>query len=70
MLYRTTKDFLLRFGLNDLGELPSIEEFEKLAGGDTQADLFDHSGNADATALPDESQENSHDAVSSESSES
>ena len=32
ILYKTTKDFLLRFGLKDLQELPSIEEFEKLAG--------------------------------------
>jgi segregation and condensation protein B len=32
ILYKTTKDFLLRFGLKDIGELPSIEEFEKLAG--------------------------------------
>jgi len=30
ILYKTTKDFLLRFGLNDINELPSIEEFEKL----------------------------------------
>ena len=32
ILYKTTKDFLLRFGLKDIGELPSIEEFEKMAG--------------------------------------
>ena len=32
MLYKTSKDFLLKFGLKDLSELPSIEEFEKLAG--------------------------------------
>lgn len=32
ILYRTTKDFLLRFGLRDISELPSIEEFEKIAG--------------------------------------
>src|SRR6266850_7605423 len=41
MLYKTTKDFLMRFGLSDLNELPSIEEFEKLAIGDGQGDLFD-----------------------------
>jgi segregation and condensation protein B len=29
--YRTSKDFLLRFGLNDVGELPSMEEFSQLA---------------------------------------
>ncbi|MGB6975448.1 MAG: SMC-Scp complex subunit ScpB [Terracidiphilus sp.] len=31
ILYKTTKEFLLRFGLKDLGELPSMEEFEKIA---------------------------------------
>src|ERR1700733_6729593 len=31
-LYKTTKDFPLRFGLKDINELPSIEEFEKMAG--------------------------------------
>ncbi|MGC2496691.1 MAG: SMC-Scp complex subunit ScpB, partial [Acidobacteriaceae bacterium] len=31
ILYKTTKEFLLRFGLRDLNELPSIEEFEKMA---------------------------------------
>jgi segregation and condensation protein B len=32
ILYKTTRDFLLRFGLKDVNELPSIEEFEKMAG--------------------------------------
>ena len=32
ILYKTTKDFLVRFGLKDINELPSIEEFEKMAG--------------------------------------
>ena len=31
ILYKTTKEFLLRFGLKDLNELPSMEEFEKMA---------------------------------------
>jgi segregation and condensation protein B len=31
ILYKTTKDFLVRFGLKDLNELPSIEEFEKMS---------------------------------------
>ena len=30
ILYKTTKDFLLKFGLKDITELPSIEEFERL----------------------------------------
>ena len=33
MLYGTSKEFLLQFGLKDLTELPSIEDFEDLAGG-------------------------------------
>jgi segregation and condensation protein B len=39
ILYKTTKEFLLRFGLNNVAELPSMEEFEKL--GDPQAGLFE-----------------------------
>jgi segregation and condensation protein B len=30
ILYKTTKDFLIHFGLKDLAELPSMEEFEEL----------------------------------------
>ncbi len=33
MMYGTSKEFLLQFGLKDLSELPSIEDFEDLAGG-------------------------------------
>ena len=40
ILYKTTKEFLLRFGLNDLNELPSMEEFEKLAR-ESDPTLFD-----------------------------
>ncbi len=32
ILYKTTKEFLIKFGLKDVAELPSIEEFEKMAG--------------------------------------
>ena len=31
ILYRTSKEFLVRFGLSDLSELPSLKEFEALA---------------------------------------
>jgi segregation and condensation protein B len=56
MLYKTTKDFLLRFGLRDLNELPSLEEFEKLAAGEMQDELFapGESAIADATGTPGE----------------
>ena len=52
MLYKTSKDFLLRFGLKDLGELPSLEEFEKLATGELQEGLFADTSIADATGVP------------------
>jgi segregation and condensation protein B len=31
ILYKTTKEFLMRFGLKDVAELPSMDEFEKMA---------------------------------------
>jgi segregation and condensation protein B len=31
ILYRTSRQFLMRFGLSDLEELPSLKEFEQLA---------------------------------------
>jgi segregation and condensation protein B len=54
MLYKTTKDFLMRFGLRDLTELPSLEEFEKLAAGEMQDELFSagQGAVADATGTP------------------
>ena len=49
ILYRTTKEFLLRFGLNDLSELPSMEEFEKLASETlAQPGLFEEAATAPA----------------------
>ena len=32
MMYGTSKEFLLQFGLKDLTELPNVEDFEDLAG--------------------------------------
>jgi segregation and condensation protein B len=32
MMYGTSKEFLIQFGLKDLSELPSIEDFQDLAG--------------------------------------
>jgi segregation and condensation protein B len=40
ILYKTTKEFLLRFGLKDVNELPSMEEFEKLVSESFQSDLI------------------------------
>jgi len=39
ILYKTTKEFLLRFGLKDVNELPSMEEFEKLVAESFQSEL-------------------------------
>lgn len=32
ILYGTSKEFLMHFGLKDLGELPTLEEFAQMAG--------------------------------------
>jgi segregation and condensation protein B len=47
ILYKTSKEFLLRFGLKDINELPSMEEFEKLLAASFQSDLIP---SEDATA--------------------
>jgi segregation and condensation protein B len=39
ILYKTTKEFLMRFGLKDVNELPSMEEFEKLVAESFQSEL-------------------------------
>ena len=44
ILYKTSKDFLLRFGLKDINELPSMEEFEKLLAESFQSDLIPSDG--------------------------
>jgi segregation and condensation protein B len=46
ILYKTSKDFLLRFGLKDIHELPSMEEFEKLLAESFQSDLLQPEGGA------------------------
>jgi segregation and condensation protein B len=40
ILYKSTKEFLLRFGLKDVNELPSMEEFEKLVAESFQNELL------------------------------
>jgi segregation and condensation protein B len=49
ILYRTSKEFLIRFGLSDVDELPSLKEFEALA----QAALGEDSGLAVEENSPD-----------------
>ena len=36
ILYKTTREFLVQFGLKDLTELPSLKEFQELARFDTE----------------------------------
>jgi segregation and condensation protein B len=48
ILYKTTKEFLLRFGLKDVSELPSMEEFEKMA--QLEFDEADMAGGGEAVA--------------------
>jgi len=57
ILYKTTREFLMRFGLKDVSELPSMEEFEKLVAESFQAELMP----AESAAVPE--------ATSSEASE-
>src|SRR5438309_8729883 len=40
ILYKTTREFLMRFGLKDVNELPSMKEFEKLVAESFQSDLL------------------------------
>jgi segregation and condensation protein B len=58
ILYKTTKEFLMRFGLKDVSELPSMEEFEKLVAQSFQEELMPAENGA-AVALPTESAESS-----------
>ena len=63
ILYKTSKDFLLRFGLKDIHELPSMEEFEKLLAESFQSDLLPSEGTPAevATAEPSQMEHDSFD---------
>jgi segregation and condensation protein B len=39
MMYGTTREFLVHFGLNDLSELPTLSEFEEILGVQTGAEV-------------------------------
>jgi segregation and condensation protein B len=57
ILYKTTKEFLMRFGLKDVNELPSMEEFEKLVAESFQAELVPAESSAGPAASNRESGE-------------
>ena len=58
ILYKTTKEFLLKFGLKDISELPSIEEFEKMAGQMAEQEEMAMSDAADPRPRVPETEEN------------
>lgn len=62
ILYKTTRDFLLRFGLKDINELPSIEEFEKMAGELAEQEEIPMEHHAPETATELEPERHSHEA--------
>jgi segregation and condensation protein B len=65
ILYKTTKEFLLRFGLNDISELPSMEEFEKLVAESFQSELLpvENKPSAPGGSLDQASEQPVHEAV-------
>jgi segregation and condensation protein B len=73
ILYKTTKEFLLRFGLQDVYELPSMEEFEKLVAESFQSELLpvarDINQDTSPTELTTDSAEGSEKKITSEAEE-
>ena len=56
-LYATTKEFLIRFGLNDLGDLPKIEDMAEALGFDPPARLIEQSPPEEMLPLQDDEEE-------------
>jgi len=61
ILYKTTKEFLMRFGLNEISELPSMEEFEKL--GEPQTEMFPAPAGEGTSPAPSDEEEPVTEAV-------
>lgn len=59
ILYKTTREFLLRFGLKDVAELPSMEEFEKMAAIEMEEEMEPEATQADQTLSEAEANEES-----------
>jgi segregation and condensation protein B len=60
ILYRTSKEFLVHFGLKDTGELPSLKEFEEMARQALGSDLaieLEQPGDSVVTETPAGSEE-------------
>lgn len=55
ILYKTTREFLVQFGLSSLAELPTLKEFEEL-GRLALSDTADEAESSPATGAPDNQQ--------------
>jgi segregation and condensation protein B len=53
-LYATTKEFLIRFGLNDLGDLPRVEDMAEALGFDPPAGLIEQTPRDEVLPLGEE----------------
>jgi segregation and condensation protein B len=58
ILYKTTKEFLIQFGLSSLKELPTLKEFEELG----RLALTDEMGEPDRSEIPQEPQSKLYDS--------
>ncbi len=67
ILYRTSRDFLVHFGLKDVGELPSLKEFEELARQSLGAELFLAEEEAPASASATSPEETTSELTTGES---
>ncbi len=67
ILYKTTREFLMRFGLKDVSELPSMEEFEKMAASELDETAVDEAAAPETAEFnPDLSVETDEDAENGE----
>ena len=57
ILYKTTREFLVQFGLKDIQELPSLKEFQELARLDTENSEVPERAGPEETPLPDKDPE-------------
>jgi len=61
-LYATTKEFLIRFGLKDLNDLPRVEDMAEALGFDPPAGLMEQTPAEDVLPLDEEPPQDSSDA--------
>jgi len=61
-LYGTTKEFLIRFGLKDLGDLPKIEDMAQQLGFEPPTVLMERSVPDEMLPLEEEAEEDNPDS--------